>query len=242
MAELLRKAVTAHRILLAEGVMDAFGHVSVRDADDPNGFWLSAALPPSMVAPGDFILHGVNGEPLESTGRALFAERFIHAETYKARPDVNAVCHCHPAAILPFCIGAGRLFAVSQTGGFLGEGAPVWDSADEFGDTDMLVAKPEQGASMARALGSGSVVLLRGHGATFAGRSLEDVVFKSVYACRESWTLLAAANGGSPRPLTRGEIRAIGEPHPRALERCWAHWSALIEAQPGHAASEEPRS
>jgi len=224
----LEELVLAHRILVNEGVLDAFGHVSVRHADDPSRFWLSSALPPSVVEVGDLALYGLDGEPIEPVDAPLFSERFIHSEIYRARPDVQSVCHHHAPAVLPFCIGLGPLVPVSQTGAFLGPQAPLWDSADEFGDTAMLITDPLQAASLARSLGTSSLVLMRGHGVTVVGADIRTVVFKSVYACREADMLRAA--GSEPKVLSAGEVAAVGQPRRPAVDRCWMHWSASLPA------------
>lgn len=226
--ELLQRLVTGHRILVRQRVLDTFGHISVRDPQADGVFWLSAALPPSRVEVGDFMAFGLDGEPLARPTAPLFSERFIHSEIFRARPDVAAVCHHHAGSILPFCISGARLSAVSQTGAFIGEAAPLWDSADEFGDTKLLVDNPEQAASLARALGEAAIVLMRGHGAVVAGSGIEDVVFKSVYSSLDADYQRAAAQWGPVKKLSPGEIAAIGSPKRPAIERGWAHWTAEL--------------
>ena len=82
-----------------------------------------------------------------------YGECVIHGEIYKARPDVNAVCHHHSVAILPFCITGMALQPMFGLGAVMGAKVPFWDSRDEFGDTPMVLTTGEQGASLARALG-----------------------------------------------------------------------------------------
>lgn len=224
--EMLEDVVSAHRILVHEGVLDAFGHISLRDPSDPQHFWLASAKPPNLVGVCDMLLFGINGEPVQPAKAALFSERYIHSEIYAARPDVQAICHHHAPSVMPFCLSRMPLVAVSQTGAFLGKGAPFWDSADEFGATRLLVDNPEQAASLARTLGDASVVLMRGHGATVAGRSIRDVVFKSIYACRDAGFQLAAAALGAVIPLSEDEIELGRVPADAAVNRCWMHWVA----------------
>lgn len=233
--------VLAHRILVNEGVLDAFGHASFRDAERPDVFWLSHALPPSRVTVGDVLAFGLDAAPLETTDAALFSERFIHSEIYRLRPDVQAICHHHAAALMPFCIGTPRLAAVSQTGAFLGAEVPLWDSADEFGPTRMLVDDARQAASLARALAGRSMVLMRGHGAVVVGRGIEDMVFKSIYACREADAWRAAARFGPVMPLSAGEIERCGEPGLPAIRRGWSHWTARLEPESSHRKNEQIR-
>lgn len=224
--EILEDLVRAHRILVREGVLDAFGHVSLRDPSDPQRFWLASAKPPSLVSVSDMILFGMDGEPVQPAGDALFAERYIHSEIYVARPDVQAICHHHAPSVMPFCLSRTPLVAVSQTGAFLGKSAPFWDSADEFGATRLLVDNPQQAASLARALSDDSIVLMRGHGATVTGRNIRDVVFKAIYACRDADFQLAAASRGAVIPLSDGEIELGRVPADAAVNRCWMHWVA----------------
>lgn len=220
--------VTAHRILVNEKVLDAFGHVSLRDAARPDRFWLGCAKPPNTIGKDDLLCFGLSGEPVEKTDRPLFSERYIHSAIYAARPDVGAICHHHASSIMPFCLTGRPLAAVSQTGAFLGRATPVWDSADEFGDTRLLVDTPEQAASLARSLGAGSLVLMRGHGATVAGAGVREVVFKSVYACRDADALRQAAMLGAVTPLSAGEIEKGRTVAASAIDRGWNYWLARL--------------
>lgn len=231
MIDLRGSLVVAHRILVNEGVLDAFGHASLRDPERPDVFWLGRAVPPSRVTADNMLAFDLDAAPLKPTDAALFSERFIHSEIYRARPDVRSICHHHAPALMPFCVGALKLAAVSQTGAFLGEESPLWDSADEFGPTRMLVDDAEQAASLARALGDRSLVLMRGHGTVVVGRDVEDMVFKAVYACREAETCRAAAAFGRVTPLSAEEIERCGQPGRPAIERGWSHWTAAIESE-----------
>jgi ribulose-5-phosphate 4-epimerase/fuculose-1-phosphate aldolase len=226
---LLRELALAHRILVNEGVLDPFGHVSMRDPEDPSRFWLARAVAPLDVMPSDFMAFGLDGEPVAPTREQLYIERWIHSEIYALRPDVRSVCHHHAAAIMPFCIATTPLVPVSQTAAFMGGPVPVWDSADEFGDTPMLVTNPAQAASLARGLGDRALVLMRGHGATVAGRGIRDAVYKSIYSCRDADYQRQATPLGALKPLSAGEIATVGHAADRALDRCWNHWSRAAE-------------
>ena len=175
---LVDELVAANRILGHEGVLDAYGHVSVRHPDHPDWFLLSRARSPEYVEAADIMTFDLDGAVVGDGGPVPYIERFIHAAVYGARPDVGAVCHNHALAILPFSIArevplrrtvhAARLF---------GDGVPVWDIAEEFGtSTDLLVRSIDQGRSLARRLGAGPVALMRGHGSVVAARELRAVV------------------------------------------------------------------
>lgn len=223
---LLADLVTAHRILVAEGVLDAFGHISVRDPARSDRFWLSRATPPSRVVRQDFLPFTLDGDPDAEPGGALFSERFIHAAIYAQRPDVVSICHHHSPSLMPFCITDRPLVAVSQTGASIGPAVSRWDSRDEFGATAMLVNDMAQATSLARALGPNALVLMRGHGTTVTGSGLKELVFRAVHSCRDADTQLAAAPLGDLQPLSAEEIEMASPPAPPAVERCWSHWTA----------------
>ena len=144
----------ANRMIANEGVLDAFGHVTMRHPTDPRRYLMSRSRAPELVQPDDILEFTLNSQPVKATDIRLYGERVIHGGIYQARPDVNAVCHHHAPSILPFCISGAELKPVYHLGATLGEKVPFWDSRDEFGDTTLIVAKPEEGASLARALGA----------------------------------------------------------------------------------------
>jgi ribulose-5-phosphate 4-epimerase/fuculose-1-phosphate aldolase len=219
--------VTAGQILVAENVLDAFGHVSHRDPTTPYLFWMSCARPPSTASLQDFLTFDLDGEPERSTERKLFAEGVLHAAIYAARPDVNAICHHHAPALLPFCIGAGTLYPVTQTGGFLGGPVPLWDSAAAVGATNLLVTTMAQARSVAEGLGDRPLVLMRGHGATVVASSLRELVFMAVYSAREAEHFLRAAAFAPPVPLSQGELALTRKLSAAAIDRAWQHWSSV---------------
>ena len=138
--QLLKDLVIANRILAREDVVDAYGHVSVRHPDKPEHFFLSRSLAPDLIETDDIVELGLDGQPVRDETRPLYLERFIHAAIFEARPDVHAVVHAHAEDILPFGIAqATPLRPVIHSGSFIGAHVPVWDIADEFGDTDLLV-------------------------------------------------------------------------------------------------------
>src|SRR5262249_16991802 len=182
-AKLRHELAIANRILANEGVIDAFGHVSVRHPDDSGRYFLSRSRSPEVVEPNDILEFDLDSQPVASPIVQLYAERVIHGEIYKARPDVVAVAHHHAPAVMPFCISGDPIVPFFQPGAAMGAVAPFWDSRDEFGDTNLLVVKPAEGASLARALGKHSMVLMRRHGATVVGSSLRELVFRAIYSC-----------------------------------------------------------
>ena len=141
----------------------------------------------------------------------LYAERVIHGCIYQARSDVMAVCHHHAAAVMPFCIAGKPIVPVFHLGAAIGEETPFWDQHDEFGDTNLLVVKPEEGRSLARALGRHSVVLMNRHGATVVGGRPEGTGVALDLPVPERRVSDARATCSARRSrLHRGEIKLAG--------------------------------
>src|SRR5215471_11708484 len=222
----LQDLIIANRILAKEEVVDAYGHVSMRHPDDPQRLLIARSLAPDLVEREDIVELGLDGEPVRDETRSLYLERFIHAAIYEARPDVQAVVHAHAEDILPFGIAqATPLRPVIHSGSFIGAHVPVWDIADKFGDTDLLVRNMDHGRDLARCLGGNKVSLMRGHGFASAGRSLIEVVRMSVYLPRNARALLRAKQLGGPiRYLSAGEIAARARGYRPASPETWRAW------------------
>jgi HCOMODA/2-hydroxy-3-carboxy-muconic semialdehyde decarboxylase len=220
----------ANRIIAHEGVLDAFGHVSVRHPADPGRYLLARSRSPELIEPGDIHEFTLDSEPVEETDTVLYGERVIHGCIYEARSDVNAVCHHHSPAVLPFCATGVELKPVFHLGAVQGGTVPFWDQRDEFGDTNMLVIKPEEGRSLARALGPHFMVLMRRHGATLAGTTLQELVFRTVYSHVNAQVQLRAMALGAIGPLSRGETDLTGpyQLQPRPIARAWEYWTTRL--------------
>jgi ribulose-5-phosphate 4-epimerase/fuculose-1-phosphate aldolase len=226
-----RDLIIGNRILSNEGVVDAYGHISVRNPDASDRFFLSRSLAPEFVDFDDLIELGLDGEPTRSETRPLYLERFIHSAIYSARPDVMAVVHAHAEDVLPFGISKQPLVPVIHSGAFIGAEVPVWDIAANFGSaTNLLVRDGEQGTDLAQRLGSHSVVLMRGHGFAAVAGSVVDVVRISIYLPRNARALMKALQMGNVQPLSAGEIGARSQgagyrPDSPETQRAWQYWA-----------------
>lgn len=223
---LLNDIVAASRILANEGLVDGFGHVSARHPERADRYLLSRVRAPALVERADILEFDLESNPVVPTDKRVFAERVIHGEVYKARPEVMAVCHHHAPAMLPFCNTGVPLVPVFHLGATMGPTVPFWDSRDQFGDTNLLVSTPAQGASMARALGANWTVLLRRHGATTAGRSVRELVFRTIYGAKNADVQARAMQLGAVARLTPGEAQLAEAFNltPIALDRAWEQW------------------
>jgi HCOMODA/2-hydroxy-3-carboxy-muconic semialdehyde decarboxylase len=220
----------ASRMLANEGVLDAFGHVSLRHPSDPNRYLLSRSRSPQSVEPADIQEYTLDSEPVKPATAPMFAERVIHGCIYQARPDVMAVCHHHAAAVLPFCIAVVPIVPVFHLGAAGGADLPFWDQHEEFGDTNLLVVKPEEGRSLARALGSHAAVLMNHHGATVVGKDLRELVSRSIFMCQNAQYQLQAHLLGKVVPMSPGETRLAGTINamPNVTGRTWEYWTTRL--------------
>jgi HCOMODA/2-hydroxy-3-carboxy-muconic semialdehyde decarboxylase len=203
---LLRDLVAANRILAHEGVVDGYGHVSVRHPDKPDRFFLARSRSPELVERADLLEFGPDGEPVRDNAPAVYIERFIHAAIFQARPDVMSVVHNHAEELIPFGITEQPLRPVFHNAARIGRDVPVWDIADRFGDTNMLVTNMEQGRDLAATLGGSRLVLMRGHGVSVAMASLQYAVTTSIYAQKNARIQARAMMMGSVKYLTDGEL------------------------------------
>jgi ribulose-5-phosphate 4-epimerase/fuculose-1-phosphate aldolase len=213
----------ANHILVDQGILDAFGHVSVRSAEDPGAFLLSRNLAPALVQADDVQLIRLDGTTEDP--RPPYLERHIHGEIYRARPDVHAVVHSHSPGVIPFGVSGTPLRPVLHMAGFLAPEVPVFEARNGIGPaSDLLVRTPESGAALARALGPASVVLMRGHGATAVGAFLEEAVYRAVYTEVNARAQAEALRLGGCTFLTDDEAAATVATITPQIARAWGFW------------------
>ena len=236
LTEAREKLARANRIIANEGVLDAFGHVSMRHPTDPGRYLMCYSRSPELVQADDILEFTLDSAPIKPPTNRLYSERVIHGEIYKMRPEVNAVCHHHAASILPFCVSGMELKPVYHLGATLGPAVPFWDQRDDFGDTTLIVKEPEEAASLARTLGPNWLVLMRRHGVTVAGRTLEELVFRSIYTARNAALQIQAQGLGHVSPLNEAETRLAGDYNlqPGPVARAFEYWSVRLDKAEGN--------
>lgn len=220
----VEELVTANRILYAQSVLDGYGHVSARHDTKAHRFWMSRSMAPGLVTPGDIMEFDLDGEPVDARGRGTYAERFIHSEIYRRRPDVNAIVHSHSPAVIPFGVTNVPLRPIFHMSGFLGTGVPVFEIREVAGDTDMLVRNPALGAALALRLDDKPAALMRGHGSVTVGISLPQAVFRAVYLEVNARLQSEAMKLGSINFLTSEEARLASAMSDMHLSRPWTLW------------------
>jgi ribulose-5-phosphate 4-epimerase/fuculose-1-phosphate aldolase len=183
--ETIADLVTANRILAMEGVLDGFGHVSIRHPTDTGRYLMSRSIAPALVTAADVVEHTLANEVVHANDRdkKLYYERWIHGEVYKARPDVGAVVHSHSPTVVPFASTTAPLRPLLHNASFLGFGAPVFEIRDFVPNSDLMISTAALGKAMADTMGPrAEVVLLRGHGNVVVGPTIQIAVFRAYYA------------------------------------------------------------
>ncbi len=221
-----QRLIAANRILANEDVVDAFGHVSVRDPRNPQRFVMSRARSPALVEYEDLMEFDLIGNPIDPRGRRPYGERMIHAAIYDTRPDINSVVHHHAYSVLPFTITDVPLRPVVHAAAVIGAEIPVWDIRENYGETDMLVRSIEQGRNLAATLANNTCLLMRGHGAVVVGSDIQRAVLTAVYLQVNATVLLQARSLGEPTPLSNEEISLATETQfsPLGLPRAWEYF------------------
>lgn len=191
--------VVANHVLADQGVLDAFGHVSVRDPANPNHFLMSRNMPPALVTKADIVEYDFDGKAINPPPNVShFLERFIHGEAYRARSDVNAVVHSHSPAVIPFGVSKVSLQPLYHMAAFLSPTVPVFDIRQVAGMTNMLVSNSALGKDLMKTLGDRNVALMRGHGDVVVAGTLPMAVFRAVYTETDARLQLQAVGLGGP--------------------------------------------
>jgi ribulose-5-phosphate 4-epimerase/fuculose-1-phosphate aldolase len=232
-ASAIRELVDANHILFDQGVVDGFGHVSMRHPVRPNHFLLARSMAPALVTAKDVLEFDPDGAPTEAGGPAVYLERFIHSEIYRTRPDVVAVVHSHSPAVVPFSVVSGtKLRPICHMCGFLGAATPVFEIRDVAGPgSDLLIRDSRLGAALAQSLGQSAAVLMRGHGSTVVGGTLRQAVFRAVYTEIGARLQSEAMRLGPVTYLTEEEGEATARTNDAQIDRTWLLWLKAVRSR-----------
>ena len=221
--------VLANRILAQHGVLDGFGHVSMRNPDNLKHYFLSRSLAPELVTQSDIIEFNLDSDPVDGDTRRLYLERYIHGEIYRRRPDIQAIVHSHSPSVIPFAASNVRLRPIYHMAGFLTEGAPVFDIKDKFGCTDLLVTCGNHGRELSSVLGDSNISLMRGHGFVAVGSSIAVAVYRAIYTELNASLQEKAINlGGEVIYLEDEEGEKADESIRGVIHRPWELWKQKV--------------
>jgi ribulose-5-phosphate 4-epimerase/fuculose-1-phosphate aldolase len=219
--------VAASRILADQGVLDGFGHVSVRHPGNPDRLLLSRSLAPALTTAGDIIEYDFDCKAVDDRGRSSFLERFIHCEIYRARPDVRSVIHTHSPGVIPFAASTVPLRPMYHVAGFLAAGVPVFEIRTHAGMTNMLISSAPLGKALAETLADKPVALMRGHGNVVVGPSVQIAVYRAIYTeINARLQALAIALGGPVTYLDKEEGAKADLIQQQVVMRPWELWKA----------------
>ena len=232
--EFLEELVAANRILAEHGVIDAYGHVSIRSPDNPNRYFLARSLAPERVQVEDILEYDLDSTALDPQGRESVRERFIHGEIYRARPDVMSVVHNHSPSVIPFSVTGVPMKALFHMASFIGEGLPNFEIRDVRKGTDLLVKDAALGKALAATLAKKPAALMRGHGSVVVGENLPRAVGRSVYleqsARMQMQAIALAGPGGDIAYLDDAEVQASVAR--QDYYRAWPLWRAKALKRP----------
>ena len=233
-AERIADLAAASRILAAQGVVDGFGHVSMRHPSAPDRYLMARSIAPALVTPDDILEYDLESNPVNANGRTSFLERFIHGEIYRARADIMSIVHSHSPSVIPFGLVGVPMQAMFHNAAFIAVGVPVFDIGKKFGATDMLISNAPKGVALAAVMGKKDVVLMRAHGSVACGATLQTAVFRAVYteinARIQHWT--TALKGGAPiAALDLEEGRLADVINQTAGVRAWELWRSQVRSQ-----------
>jgi ribulose-5-phosphate 4-epimerase/fuculose-1-phosphate aldolase len=238
-AQRIADLVFASRILVNEGVLDSFGHVTVRSLNNPSHYFMPRAMPPALVTTGDIVELDLESAPVDAKAPRTNGERFIHGSIYKVRPDVQAVVHSHALGVIPFSISPQRpLRPVLHMAGFLPEkGVPVFDPRSVTNDDPsqrgkLMINNAKMGSALARTLGADSVVLIRGHGNAVVGASLPWAVFRAIYTQLNARAELDAINLGQDVVYLNDDEIKLHPVEVFDVERPWQNFKSRLPQKP----------
>jgi 3-hydroxy-2-methylpyridine-4,5-dicarboxylate 4-decarboxylase len=228
----VEELVVANHILYDQNAVDGYGHISIRNPNNPSTFFLARSVAPSVVTAADIMEFDMNGKALHGDARTAYGERFIHSGILRNRPDINSVIHGHAAPILPYGLTGSTLRPVYHMSAFLGEGAPIFEIrnfAKPNPNTDMFVSNTDLGDALSKTLGLQYFVLMRGHGYAAGADSIKKVVFRSIYAIQNASIQSEAMKMGTVQYLTPEEAKISQETIEKTIGRPWQLWSERVK-------------
>ncbi|KAH7384656.1 class II aldolase and Adducin N-terminal domain-containing protein [Pyrenochaeta sp. MPI-SDFR-AT-0127] len=244
----LRLLIRANHILHHHGLVDAFGHISVRHPLNKDQYIIAAYDPgaPALVKyASDFISYWVkDSTPVDADAPQGYSERYIHGEVLRKFPEANCVVHSHSEVVIPFTLGGVPVRPVSHMAGFLGASVPVFDISTTYRNLkepfqqDMLIKSQSLGAALATHLSdSQPVVLQHKHGFTTFGASVEEAVYRAIYTqmnCRLLAQAIALAEGDPGRVtyLTPEEAKACAVMNAKCQDKSFRLWLREVQVNP----------
>ncbi|HEY1375005.1 MAG TPA: class II aldolase/adducin family protein [Candidatus Binatia bacterium] len=213
------------------------GHVSARVPGSDKIFIKARGRGESglrFVQARDFITVDPNGKKLEGPDDLdVPQEVYIHTAVYRARPEIQSVIHVHPLTVVLFTICGVPLLPL--TGAYdpsalrlITEGVPTYPRS-------ILISNEALGKDLAGALGKQRACLMRGHGITAAGTSVQDVTLTAIKLNEIAEVNYRARLLGEPQPISDDDIKSFLPTHDRMkasgayVESAWRYYCTLLD-------------
>lgn len=228
---LVDKLVLANRILDEAQLTVPFGHASAR-LPGKDLFLISRAIPPALVTDKDILVVDLNGKILEGEGR-WHGESWIHICIYRMRPEIEGAVHTHSLHVTALAT-AEVSFVPATIFGMTFAGAKIYKKAG-------LINSEDRGLNLARLMGKDAAVLLKGHGASVAGRNLEEATARAIMMEEAARIQLLASTVAKVKPYDERQLKgfrrelaeqAVRNNRPAGLfERVWEYYKWRVEAK-----------
>ncbi|KAG9670078.1 arad-like aldolase/epimerase, partial [Aureobasidium melanogenum] len=243
--------ITGLHILHYNGVLDAYGHVSVRNPNNGSNFFMSRNIAPALVAnSSDLVEYYVeDAAPVDPNAPKGFIERYIHSELYKRFPSINSVVHSHSPQVVPYTFSGVPLRPSIHMAGFLGEVVPNFNITQYYepGDNqDLLIRSQRLGAALAAEFSSNhtlpnatqteadyAVVLMQNHGFTTVASSIELAVMQAIYTQTNAGIQTTALTISSQQDLaylTPQQTVQSWSTMAGTADRPWGLWSHQVRS------------
>jgi ribulose-5-phosphate 4-epimerase/fuculose-1-phosphate aldolase len=180
-------------------------------------------MSPALVRLDNLLVLDVEGNQLSGSGRPN-TEFWIHARIYRARVDVQAICHVHS----PNCVALGSLGEtirpLHNIAAIFKDGVPRFEPVG-------LIRSREVGDQVAECLGRHRVMLLRGHGANVADENVRQACIAALWMEEAALYQLRAMAAGKPNYFTPEELEYVyGQVSEGAqYDRAWEYFTSLLK-------------
>jgi ribulose-5-phosphate 4-epimerase/fuculose-1-phosphate aldolase len=228
--EALGELVAANHVLAKLKVVDAFGHITMRDPANSQRYLMARAIAPLLATEQDIMEFDLDSNPIDGRVGAASFERFIHGEIYKLRSDVSAIVHSHSPSIIPFSVSQTPLRPISHVGAFLSPAVPVYDPRATVGPSNLLISNQRLGKALAEALGGNTAVLIRGHGDAVVAPSVGLAVYRAFHTEMNAQLLLQARLLDGPiKFLEPDEAAKANDLRNTGYIRQWGLWKRELD-------------
>ncbi|MFN8519621.1 MAG: class II aldolase/adducin family protein [Chloroflexota bacterium] len=222
--ELRHRVAIACRVIAAEGYLDlTLGHVSAREPGSRTVWIKRKGVGLDEVEPDDVIALDLDDEAAFE-GADYHLESIMHAEVYRARPDVGSVIHGHP-------LYGTALGATDADLAFLTHDAVLFtDGIGVYDEGPALITERRQGEAVAEALGGRRAALLRNHGVVIAGEDVRWALLTAVTLERAIRFQVTVASLGAPRPIqtASAEVLRPQKYQDAFLDDYWGAWERRV--------------